>query len=397
MAPGFLNNVCAPVIHETTQDLLQLWSKKASLAKGKPFQADKDLVRSVVDLILLATFGQPGRTDLVKAQYEHLAASPPSSAVSPSGSAVTFPEAEEPPTYKAIRTYVDSIQIGMSSPAPKQHMKFALSYYPSLVAARKHTNKFLAALLEAAWKKYYGKGGSANVDDVTSAAELIVQREVHLAKKAGRTINEHDVAFRDELIGFYLAGHDSTATTLCWAMKRLSFHQDVQTKLRAELRAAFKDAVKEHRVPTAEEVIKIPVPYLDAFIEENHRLGTAIPAIFRRTTRDVVVLGHRIPKDTDVVMLTTGPSYQQPGFEIDESIRSKSSQSSKDRYGSWNNDDIQKFDPERWLVTDEKGEKSFDPMAGPALPFGAGLRGCFGMLSSLPSIASSCAVLTRVH
>lgn len=34
--------------------------------------------------------------------------------------------------------------------------------------------------------------------------------------------------------------------------------------------------------------------------------------------------------------------------------------------------------PERWLVTDEKCEVSYNAKAGPFQAFGAGLRGCYG-------------------
>jgi cytochrome P450 len=45
---------------------------------------------------------------------------------------------------------------------------------------------------------------------------------------------------------------------------------------------------------------------------------------------------------------------------------------------AWANEDMDKFKPERWLVHDEKGDEKFSATAGPTLPFGLGLRGCFG-------------------
>jgi hypothetical protein len=374
MSPAFLHKVVAPAIHTTTLDLIHLWGEKARLAKGRPFESGKDLVRSVVDLILLATFGN--RTNLSKDQFELLSQLRELDHPTGEGLPVQFPVAKEPPTYTAIRTLVDSIQIGMNSPAPKQHMKFALNYYPSLVTARKHTDQLMDEVLGSAWKKFYDQDNETN--EVTCATELVVQREAVLAKKQNRSVMENSRAIRDELFGFYLAGHETTSTTLCWAVKRLSQHQDIQAKLRASLRYAYKEAVDQGRLPSPEEIVRTSVPYLDAFIEENHRLCTTIPAVIRRTTREAVVFGYTIPKDTDVFMISNGPGYQLPEFAVDESKRSKTSQSSKCRYGSWKADSIGVFDPERFLVKDAKGDTKFDALAGPVLPYGAGLRGCFG-------------------
>jgi hypothetical protein len=65
-------------------------------------------------------------------------------------------------------------------------------------------------------------------------------------------------------------------------------------------------------------------------------------------------------------------------IEIDESKRSKSCQESKDKNGMWDTTSIGVFMPERWLAKDENGQTYFNARAGPAQPFGAGPRGCFG-------------------
>jgi hypothetical protein len=77
-------------------------------------------------------------------------------------------------------------------------------------------------------------------------------------------------------------------------------------------------------------------------------------------------------------MLMNGPSFVQAGFPIDESKRSLTSQESKDRYGNWDERDIHRFLPERYLVKDDNGQNTFNTLAGPKLPYGAGLRSCFG-------------------
>lgn len=39
---------------------------------------------------------------------------------------------------------------------------------------------------------------------------------------------------------------------------------------------------------------------------------------------------------------------------------------------------MDKFQPEQWSVKTETSEETFDSSAGPTLPFGLRLRGCFG-------------------
>lgn len=81
-----------------------------------------------------------------------------------------------------------------------------------------------------------------------------------------------------------------------------------------------------------------------------------------------------------MIQLVQGPGYLDKPFPVDESTRSKSSQESHDKNGVWDVTEIGTFQPERWLVPDEKGGFVFDSRAGPAQPFGAGPRGCFGEL-----------------
>jgi hypothetical protein len=95
---------------------------------------------------------------------------------------------------------------------------------------------------------------------------------------------------------------------------------------------------------------------------------------------DVYVFGKHLPRETIVLLMANGPGYSKPalkGAEIDENLRSPKSQVSKGRVGTWDDDEIAAFQPERWLTYD-KDEVSFNPHAGPNMPFGVGARSCFG-------------------
>lgn len=373
MSPPFLRNTVAPVMHSSIQELLDLWREKVRLAKGRPFQANDDLVRAVVDVVMSNTLGV--MTRLSKTQTEVLSGMKKLDVSGDENSAAEFGPPVESPTYTAIRTLIHSVQIGMTSPSPRLHMKFALNFYPSLIAARKYTHQMMTDALHAAWTKACR---SDENDNITSAADLVIKREVRLAEQQSRKAEYDTEVIRGELFGFYLAGHETTSTTLSWALKYLTLYQDVQKKLISALQSVHKKALHEARLPTAQEIFEADVPYLDAFIEENHRVCTAIPTVVRRATRDAVVLGHVIPKGTDVFMIMNGPSFQGPAFPVDEWKRSESSRNSKDRYGEWKTEDVEKFSPERFIVHNESGDEKFNPFAGPVAPYGVGLRSCFG-------------------
>jgi cytochrome P450 len=263
-------------------------------------------------------------------------------------------------------------------------MTLALRLYPSLVSAKKYTDEVMTDVLQSAWKRFFERDGQEN--DIACAADLLVRREAQIARKQDRAVMQNSVVIRDELFGFYLAGHETTSTTVCWAVKHLTEHQEVHQKLRSSLRSTFRVAAQEDRLPTAREMTENIVPYLDAFIEENHRLGNAIPTTIRRTTRNALVLGHMIPKGTDVFMISNGPGFRSLALPVDESKRSRTSQDSKSRYGIWDDTHISDFKPERFLVENEIGEIRFDPHAGPVMAYGAGLRACFGKYSDLMAV-----------
>lgn len=152
----------------------------------------------------------------------------------------------------------------------------------------------------------------------------------------------------------------------------------MQQRLRAALVAEFPDAAAARTNPSAEDIAKHEIPYLDAVIEEVLRCTSANGAV-RVAKEDTDVLGYHIPAGTDVYMIANGPSFMSPGFEIDESRRSPSSQANKDNSGGqWDTVDMGAFDPDRWLSRDEKGAEVYNPRAGPQLAFGLGPRSCFG-------------------
>lgn len=342
------------------------------IAKGRPFNGDKDLSRTVVDIIIETTFGI--KAEALQVQEQLL-----DQTILPAGvdESVDFPAAEDAEAFTSIRDLSDSVQIAMGSPVPTLSLKFSLAFKKPLISARIYTDKMINERLQSAWRKF---SGVEDEGTVKSATDLIVQREAQMARKEGRDIKIDTQVIKDELFGFYMAGQETTSTTLCWAMKYLTANPGVQNKLRNSLREVHERAHRNGALPSAQEIAQADVPYLEAFIQEVHRVGNSVSSIVRITTKDVVVLGHVIPKGTDVFMLTNGPSYKSLPLDVEETIRSKTSRENKEKFGVWDGETIGKFIPERWPAKTEQGEIVFNPSAGYTHPYGVGPRACFGML-----------------
>ncbi|KZL85364.1 cytochrome p450 [Colletotrichum incanum] len=372
MAPSFILNVSAPEAYKAALTMIDLWKLKCDLAQGRPFAAHSDLTSLALDNIFASTFGLEEKDSNTIQRIKTLRQwKPDAQEKHDIDTLVPFPEhSDVPEIFDAILTLCHSLGDLQFSPVP-QLSSWWLCRKPHMVKATAVKDNFLQAQIG----KYISLIEQGD-DKPRSALHSVLLRERDLAKKEERPPAYRRRGIRDEFLGFMMAGHDTTAGVVLWAVKFFADYPEAQDRLRADLRAAMPNAVKEKRTPTYEEIIALHIPFLEAWIEEVLRFAMSVAFTVRRAQVDTTVLGKPIPKGTDVWMIGTGPGYLEPIIPVDDSQRSMPGK--KPHTGLWNDEDIGAFRPERWLKKDENGQEVFDGAAGPTLAFSLGPRACFG-------------------
>src|SRR2546428_5321901 len=103
-----------------------------------------------------------------------------------------------------------------------------------------------------------------------------------------------DAQLRDQVMTFFLAGHETTSLLLSWTLYLLSQHQVAQDRLRQEIGAALPG-----RPPTLAELGTLP--YLDAVLCETLRLYPPVWGMGREPVSDCEVAGHPVTKGTSIL------------------------------------------------------------------------------------------------
>lgn len=179
------------------------------------------------------------------------------------------------------------------------------------------------------------------------------------------------------MLGFLIAGHDTTATATMWWTRYMTHHQDIQARLRQDLYQAYAQAVKENRQPTDEELVTTSIPYLDAVVQEVLRHNTPVHIIVRNAMLDTQILGYPVPKGTDVMIALKGAGTTEAPIPEAEARRLHEKGDARG-IPDWDESDVEEFNPDRWLKISDKGEEYFDSKAGPHLTFSSGPRACWG-------------------
>ncbi|SLN57414.1 cytochrome P450 [Oceanibacterium hippocampi] len=177
--------------------------------------------------------------------------------------------------------------------------------------------------------------------DPTDRGDLLSMFMLARDEETGEGMSDRQL--RDEVMTMFLAGHETTATTLAWAAHALTTWPGVQERLCAEV-----DAVVGDRAVAFEDLPKLP--YARQIIEETMRFHPTVPQIARDALDDDVIDGVPVPKGT-IMTVQIWLAHRNP--EV------------------W--EEPERFDPDRFSP-----EGSADRPRLAYLPFGAGPRICIG-------------------
>ncbi|KXJ89997.1 cytochrome P450 [Microdochium bolleyi] len=373
MTPAFLHQVTAPQIYDKAQQLIDLWTRKADLTEGCPFDVKQDVVDLALDIINAAAFGLGDDMSITKQQLVFLdSLSRFQHTINADGS-VTIPREPHVPDIAAIYEFGHHVGTQFKAISPTWAHPCKVLTSPTLAKAIARKNELIRREVEKTLERIRS-GDNA----MWSAMDNIILREMASAEKAGRKPDFHSPQIYDELFGFIVAGHDTSASSICWMVKWLGVNQAAQAKVRQVLHEAFPQHRSEGGQPSVAELTKTTLPYLDAFVQECLRLDAPVPLTQREAIVDTEILGYKIPKGTEIFMLSSGPGFQLPEIPVADDLRRSASRGPDHHpYGQWDHDGMDDFRPERWMKTNEKGEY-FDQYAGPMMAFGFGPRGCFG-------------------
>jgi cytochrome P450 len=95
-----------------------------------------------------------------------------------------------------------------------------------------------------------------------------------------------DLAIRDNLVTLLIAGHETTGTTLAWALYELLRKPEVLERVRKEIESLGS-------APAADAIAALPL--LGAVCQETLRMHPVLPEFFRTVRDEYEIDGYRIP------------------------------------------------------------------------------------------------------
>jgi len=174
-------------------------------------------------------------------------------------------------------------------------------------------------------KALYALIAERRADPRIAEREDVLSMLIQARDEDGQPMTDQEL--RDELITLLLAGHETTATAMAWAVELLLTHPGKLDALRADL-------------PNGDD-------YLNAVIHETMRLRPPLPLFDRMVCEPIEVLGYRIPVGA-VMACNISRVHRRPDL-YPEPLE---------------------FRPERFLES--------PPETYGWLPFGGGVRRCLG-------------------
>lgn len=189
-----------------------------------------------------------------------------------------------------------------------------------------------------------------------------MEKKILSANISSKSLTEEEIMAQGWV--FFIAGYETTATTLTFCSYELALHPEVQDRLYEEVQSAV-DSDGEISYETLSKL-----PFLDAVLSETLRMYPPVIRLERRA-----IIGNYKLGDTGLV-LKKDQEVEIPVYAIHHSEQ------------FYENPD--KFIPERFLP---ENRAKIQPYT--YLPFGAGPRNCIGMRFALMEAKLGIAQIVR--
>lgn len=203
---------------------------------------------------------------------------------------------------------------------------------------------------------YIIAGAPRDADGAVDRGDLL--STLLYARVNGRPLTPAEL--RDQVFNIFIAGTDTTASTLAWALYLVATHPHVQRQLQTEV-----DTVLAGRAPTYDDVANLPV--ITRILTETLRLYPSAWLLTRTTTHDMHLAGHDLPADSTLIASPYLIHHRADLYPSPEH-----------------------FDPGRWLT--QPPPQTPHPTY---IPFGTGSRQCigrhFGITEATLALALICA------
>ncbi|XP_055364395.1 cytochrome P450 2J6-like [Betta splendens] len=137
--------------------------------------------------------------------------------------------------------------------------------------------------------------------------------EMQTHKEPGVSFTESNLALC--CLDLFLAGTETTATTLQWALIYLINNPDIQKNIQAEI----DRVIGQNRLPTMAD--RPNLPYTDAVIHEVQRMGNIVPLNgLRVAAKGTTLDGYFIPKGTSVMPNLTSVLFDPTEWETPDTF-----------------------------------------------------------------------------
>jgi cytochrome P450 len=250
-------------------------------------------------------------------------------------------------TMRALGRSVLGIDLDEHADAIADPMRIALSYIADRSLSPVRAPRWLPTLARRRARtavKTLRKLGYAILEgcraDPTLDAPLVQALVAATDPVTGHALSDDDIC--NELLVFLLAGHDTTATALTYALWAIGRHQAIQEKMAAEVAAIGDRALTPDDLPQLGYTVQV--------LHEALRLCPPAAILGREALQDIEVDGYRVKAGALVV-------YSIYAVQRDPSL--------------WENPLL--FNPDRFSPEQAKRRDRWQ-----YLPFGGGPRSCIG-------------------